>query len=74
MFRQKGTSARLAIRKRNIPGWHELTWDEVEQVKANYAEWQDERLIIDAVKPLPENIATVLNYLHPSESIADDRL
>ena len=64
--------ARLAVRERDIPGWHELDWSEVERVKAYYAEWKDERLIVDAVSPLAENIATVLNYLHRSESIAGD--
>lgn len=55
--------ARLAVRERGIPGWHELTWVEVERVKAYYAEWPDERLIIDAVNPLDDNVAAALNYI-----------
>ncbi|MBI5567500.1 MAG: ATP-binding protein [Chloroflexi bacterium] len=55
--------ARLAVRERGIPGWHELTWDDVERVKSYFAAWQDERLIIDAVNPLAENIAIVLSYV-----------
>jgi predicted kinase len=55
--------ARLAVRERGIPGWHELTWAEVEHVKAYYAEWQADRLIIDAVNPLDDNIAAALNYI-----------
>lgn len=55
--------ARLAVRERGIPGWHELTWEDVERVKAYYAEWQDERLTIDTVSPLAENIKTVLAYV-----------
>jgi predicted kinase len=55
--------ARLAVRERGIPGWHELTWDDVERVKAYYAEWQDERLTLDAVNALDENIAVALNYI-----------
>jgi predicted kinase len=55
--------ARLTIRERGIPGWHELDWSEVERVKSYYAEWHDERLIIDAVNPLDDNIAAVLDYL-----------
>jgi len=55
--------ARLAVRERGIPGWHELDWSEVECVKAYYAEWKDERLIVDAVSPLAENIKAVLAYV-----------
>jgi predicted kinase len=54
---------RLKVRQRNIPGWHELDWSEVERVKAYYAPWAEERLILDAVQPLAENIAAALRYL-----------
>src|SRR5512139_2668767 len=54
---------RLGGRQRGIPGWHELDWSEVERVKAYYAPWEEERLILDAVKPLEENIAAALHYL-----------
>ena len=37
---------------------------EVERVKAYYAPWNEERLILDAVHPLEENIAAALRYLH----------
>jgi len=56
---------RLVGRQRGIPGWHELDWSEVERVKAYYAPWDEERLILDALKPLTENIATALQYLQP---------
>ena len=58
--------ARLAARQRDIPGWYELTWEEVERVKTYYAAWQDERLTLDAVNPLAENIAAALSYVHES--------
>lgn len=54
---------RLTKRDRGIPGWHELDWTEVERVKSYYAPWQDERLVLDAVNPLPENITAVLSYI-----------
>ena len=54
---------RLGVRQRGIPGWHELDWSEVERVKAYYAPWDEERLSLDAVKPLAENIAAALRYL-----------
>ena len=54
---------RLTVRRRGIPGWHELDWSEVERVSAYYAPWDEERLILDAVNPLEENIAAALRYL-----------
>jgi predicted kinase len=56
---------RLGVRQRGIPGWHELDWSEVERVKAYYVPWDEERLILDAVNPLEENVAAVLRYLLP---------
>lgn len=55
--------ARLGVRERDIPGWYELAWSDVEAVRANYEPWDDERLIVDAVAPLEENLAKVLAYL-----------
>ncbi len=54
---------RMNVRQREIPGWHELDWPEVERVKAYYAPWTEERLILDAAYPLEENIAAALRYL-----------
>jgi predicted kinase len=54
---------RLRVRQRGIPGWHELDWPEVERVKAYYAPWNEERLILDAVNPLEANVAAALHYL-----------
>ncbi len=54
---------RLGVRERGIPGWHELDWSEVERVKAYYAPWDEQRLILDAVNPLAENIAMALRYI-----------
>lgn len=50
-------------RQRGIPGWHELDWSEVVRVKAYYAPWDKERLILNAVNPLEKNIAAALAYL-----------
>ncbi len=54
---------RLSVRQRGIPGWHELDWSEVERVKAYYAPWNEERLILDMMNPQEENIAAALRYL-----------
>ena len=46
---------RLQERKRDIPGWHELEWSEVERVKRYYSPWEEERLVLDMANPFPEN-------------------
>jgi predicted kinase len=56
---------RMKVRQRHIPGWHELDWSDVERVKAYYAPWDEERLILDALNPLEDNIAAALQYLRP---------
>jgi hypothetical protein len=55
--------ANLERRRRSIPGWHELEWSEVERVQESYAPWTEDRLIVDAVRPLEENIKLILSYL-----------
>lgn len=55
--------ARLATRQRGIPGWHELDWSDVEHVKDYYHPWNENRLILDAIRPLEENLKLVFEYL-----------
>jgi predicted kinase len=55
--------ARLAGRQRGIPGWYELDWAEVERVRGEYEPLTDERLLVDMVRPLNDNLAAVLAYL-----------
>lgn len=54
--------SRLEQRQRNIPGWHELQWSEVEFVQSYYALWDEERLIVDSINAVDQNILAVLNY------------
>ena len=54
--------SRLQIRKRNIPGWHELTWSDVQKVKQYYPTWQEERLTLDMAYPFEENYAKARAY------------
>lgn len=54
---------RLLSRKRDIPGWPELEWSEVERVQRYYAPWQEERLILDASCPMTTNIDRALRYV-----------
>ena len=55
--------ARIEGRIRGIPGWAELTWDDVESVRARWTPWDDERLVLDAVEPVSANVAAALRYL-----------
>jgi predicted kinase len=53
---------RLLTRERNIPGWHELEWSEVERVKEYYAPWQEDHLVLDMVRPFEENLSRLMAY------------
>lgn len=53
---------RLITRKRNIPGWHELEWAEVERVKQYYQSWGEERLIPDMMDEIDKNISRAVSY------------
>jgi predicted kinase len=61
--------ARLEPRQRNIPGWRELTWDEVERVKSYYVAWDEPHLIVDAIRPLEANLHKAIDYLQKSEKV-----
>jgi predicted kinase len=54
---------RLEVRNRGIPGWPELSWEEAESVGARYEPWQDDRLVLDTVHPLEENLNALHSYL-----------
>ena len=54
--------SRLSGRKRDIPGWHELEWSEVERVKRYYASWEGERLVLDMTNSLTENLLKARAY------------
>lgn len=49
--------SRLQMRKRNIPGWHELAWSDIQKVKQYYVAWDEERMILDMVDSFEENLA-----------------
>ncbi len=54
--------ARLGIRQRQIPGWHELDWAEVEHVKSYFAAWYEPRLVLDSIHPFEQNLSRALAY------------
>jgi predicted kinase len=55
--------SRIEGRDRGIPGWYELTWQEVEDARSRYEPWAGERLVLDAVRPLDDNLAALAAYL-----------
>jgi len=52
----------LNNRQRNIPGWHELKWSDVENVKGYFSPWREERLVLDMINPLEVNLAKAIKY------------
>jgi predicted kinase len=54
--------SRLKERRRNIPGWHELEWSEVERVRQYYLPWEDEHLVLDLVQSFEENYSKAKLY------------
>ena len=59
--------ARVEGRTRAIPGWYELQWSDVERSRANYVPLAEPKIVVDAVVPLAENLAAVMEYVrtHP---------
>jgi len=54
---------RVAQRSRDIPGWYELTSSDIERSRRNYVPLDEPKLVIDAVRPLPQNLAEVRAFL-----------
>jgi predicted kinase len=54
--------SQLKQRQRNIPGWHELEWSEVERVKEYYVPWEGERLVLDMNHSFNENFLKAKTY------------
>ena len=54
--------SRLEDRQRNIPGWHELEWSDIEKVKQYYPLWEEQHLVVDMVNSLDINISKARAY------------
>jgi adenylate kinase family enzyme len=54
---------RIEGRVRGIPGWHEVGWDHVERMRAELAPPTVDRLVVDALNPLEDNLRRVLDYI-----------
>lgn len=51
---------RLSTRRRGIPGWYELTWEHVENVRARYEPWSEPRIVLDATHSFEGNVKRAL--------------
>jgi hypothetical protein len=54
---------RVEGRQRRIPGWHEIDWGHVERMRTEFPPLGADRLTVDAIRPLQENIHDVLTYV-----------
>jgi adenylate kinase family enzyme len=54
---------RIEGRIRGIPGWHEVGWDHVERMRAEFPPLTADRLTVDAMEPVGANIRRVLDYI-----------
>jgi len=54
--------SRLKVRRRRIPGWHELEWSEVERVKQYYVPWRSDHLTLDMLNLFKWNLAKAIAY------------
>ena len=55
--------ARIEGRIRGIPGWHEVGWDHVERIRAEIPPLTVDRLIVDAMVPVEDNLRRVLSHI-----------
>ena len=55
--------SRVEGRKRNIPNWHEIDWEHVENMRAEFPPLTVDRLVVDAVDPVDANLGRVHDYL-----------
>ncbi len=54
---------RIEGRIRGIPGWHEVGWDFVERMRGELPPLTGNRLTVDAMEPVADNVCRVLDYI-----------
>ena len=54
---------RLAGRRRDIPGWHEVDWDHVERMRIQYPPLKVAHMKVDSVRSVEDNLKLVLESL-----------
>jgi len=64
--------ARIEGRTRGIAGWHEIGWEHVERMRAEFPPLTADRLIVDAIEPVEGNIQRVLDHIAPPRFPSSD--
>ncbi len=54
---------RLASRRRDIPGFQEPSWRDVQARRSEWEPWDEDRLVLDTVRGIDAMVADTLNYL-----------
>lgn len=54
---------RIESRKRNITGWYELSWQEVEEISTRYTPLVSNRLVLDTIQSSSSLLANALSYV-----------
>ena len=54
---------RIQTRNRNIEGWYELVWEDVLTISKYFQPLITDRLVLDSVDNLNENIAKAIEYV-----------
>ena len=54
---------RIEARTRNLFGFAEVTWADVERRRAEYAPWDQERLIVDTAQPIEVSLDQIKAYI-----------
>ncbi len=65
--------ARMEGRKRGMPGWPELSWADVERVGVDFEPWREDHLVLDAARPIAENVESLAEYLADRTGAPDAR-
>ncbi len=53
---------RIENRKRDIVGIPEITWEKVKEYEAEYVQWEEPHLSLDATNKVDENISKAVGY------------
>ena len=55
--------SRVEGRTRGVPGWHEVEWDHVERMRAEYPPLTVERIVVDSANPIESNLRRIHSFL-----------
>jgi predicted kinase len=62
--------ARVEGRRRDIPGWYELTWEQVLRTRTGYAPLAiDDKLVLSAMQPVEANLDVAVRYVTRGQAL-----